>query len=235
MMKMDASNLVKGKDKKMNTRIERQSPVEFNLTPEEVQWRDHWPVAQIYAHEGPGPWLVDLSHCPKWDFQSSGLAQLKPWDLAVPERPGNCTLDGRGVLLSRLNGTQVHAWHVGGGVCAPPQLSEGTDVTDAALLLGLVGPRLFRILEKLSALDFFSPDRPVPFLVQGPVSHVPCKIVSFSNRPTDQDALLISCARGYAHDMVHAVLEAGRAFGLRPAGERAWVGWVDHFMQHKGS
>lgn len=216
----------------MNEKIERRSPVCFDIAPERVERRANWPVALTYPNEGPGPHVVDLSHCAKWDFQSAELDRLAPWDLTMPGRPGSCTFD-RGILLNRLNATQAVAWHVDGP--APPMLhiDDATDITDAAVLLGLVGPHLFRIMEKLTALDFFLPGRDAPFVVQGPVCHVPCRLVAFSSRPTPADALLISGPRGYAHDMTRAVLRAGREFGLRPAGELAWSRWVGVFLKRK--
>jgi hypothetical protein len=35
--------------------------------------------------------------------------------------------------------------------------------------------------------------------------------------------VLVAGARGFAHDVVHAVLSAGEEFGLRPAGENRFL------------
>lgn len=214
----------------MNVKIERRSPLSFHSTPEQVELRDHWLVAMRYPDQGPGPYLVDLSHCAKWDFQSAELGDLTPWGVPMPGYPGGSTF-AKGTLLNRLNATQATGWRlVGASPDGVLDSRNATDITDAVALLGLVGPYIFKIMEKLAALDFFKPGAPPPFLTQGPVSHVPCQVVSFANRPSHDDAVLISCSRGYARDMVHAVMDAGREFGLRPAGELVWTRWVDQFL-----
>ncbi|MBR9979635.1 MAG: sarcosine oxidase subunit gamma SoxG [Desulfatitalea sp.] len=206
--------------------IERSSPVSFAMAPEQLVLRGDWPVVLRYPHEGAGPWLVDLSHGGKWDFQSAALDRLAPRGVVLPERPGACAC-AQGILCSRLNPTQAVAWHIAGPVPSPPDTCDVTDVTDAVALLGLVGPKLLPTLEKLTALDFVKPARAAPFILQGPVAHVPSRVVCFATPTAAASALIISCARGYARDMVDALLEAGKEFGLRPAGELAWTAWID--------
>lgn len=205
--------------------IERKSPVAMPTAPEQVTRRGDWTVALRYGGEGAGPWLVDLSHGAKWDFQSAALETLTPWGMAIPEKPGQCRFAG-GMVCSRLNRTQAIAWHIAG---APPPAPGGeavTDVSDATVLLALVSVDPTGILEKVSAMDFQRPQRPWPFVLQGPVAHVPCRVVHLGPGAGGTNALLINCARGYARDMAHALLAAGDEFGLRPAGEQAWNGWV---------
>jgi len=36
----------------------------------------------------------------------------------------------------------------------------------------------------------------------------------------------MTCSRGYAGSMTAAILDAGEEFGLRPAGENAFSGWI---------
>jgi hypothetical protein len=44
---------------------------------------------------------------------------------------------------------------------------------------------------------------------------------------SDKTGILMTCSRGYAYDMVAAILSAGEEFELRPAGERAFADWLD--------
>ena len=37
---------------------------------------------------------------------------------------------------------------------------------------------------------------------------------------------LLTCSRGYGDSMIHAILEAGSALGLRPAGENRFSAWI---------
>jgi hypothetical protein len=91
-------------------------------------------------------------------------------------------------------------------------------VTESTLLLALMGRGTFLILEKLTAMDLLDPKKTPPFLSQGPLSHVPCQVVAIE-RSEEQSAVLWTCSRGYGHDMVHAVMQAGEEHGIRAAGE----------------
>jgi glycine cleavage system aminomethyltransferase T len=94
------------------------------------------------------------------------------------------------------------------------------------VFLGLAGQNIFAIAEKLSALDFADRSKSAPFLLQGPFSHVPCQVVVLE-RTTERSGILLTCSRGYARDMTHAILAAGEEFGLQPAGETAFMRWIE--------
>ena len=207
--------------------LNRQSPVAFDARPVKTEVRDHWVVTLEYEDEGPGPWLVDLSHKPRWDVQDGRLDDHQPGGCTVPADPGKCILEN-GILTNRMNRTQAALWHLGNHTApALPDETAYTDVTEATVFLALIGPKVFYIAEKLSALDFTDPAQQPPFLYQGPFSHVPCQIVVLSRDREGRGAILLTCSRGYAADMVHAVVGAGTAFGLRPAGEAAFARFLD--------
>lgn len=192
----------------------RRSPVVFDVTPEGTESRDGWEVVRAYADEGPGPWLVDLSHRARWDFQDRGIDEARPFGLKVPGRPGEVTVEG-GLMINRMNRTQAAIWHVGPG--NPPATTTGisyTLTTDAHCWLAVVGHEAPALMERATSLDVFPPGRPGPFLTQGPVLHVSCQIVTWA-----RDLLLIACARGYGRTFAEALLHAARDTGLRPAGE----------------
>ena len=94
------------------------------------------------------------------------------------------------------------------------------------MFLALFGKEIFAITEKLTALDFLDPLKETPFLLQGPFSHVPCQIVTLEKTPA-RCGILMTCSRGYARDMVGAILEAGAEFKLRPAGEQTFRSWLN--------
>jgi hypothetical protein len=205
--------------------IQRKSPVHFNAGATRTEVRDHWTVALEYDDEGSGPYLVDLSHKTRWDLQSASLADYRPCDVPVPEKPGQCVLE-KGVMLNRMNRTQVAVWHLAGHAAALPDDPAYTDVSEGAVFLALFGPRAFSITEKLSSLDFLDPGKQAPFLLQGPFSHVPCQIVTLETGEGGSGGILFTCSRGYGHSMVHAIMEAGAEFGLRPAGENRFTRWL---------
>ena len=202
--------------------ISRISPVTLPETPLKKEERDGWTVVLEYEEEGPGPHLIDLSHRPKWDVQDVDLSNCSPWEIKIPEKPGTCVYD-KGILINRMNRIQASIWHLSGILQNPPEDNAFTEMTDAVTCLAIAGKGLFLIAEKLCSLDLLDPKMATPYLIQGPFAHVPCQLVVI-NRNDDGGTLIFTCARGYANDMVHAILEAGEAFGIRPAGENALSG-----------
>jgi hypothetical protein len=67
-------------------------------------------------------------------------------------------------------------------------------------------------------------------LIQGPFAHVPCQIV-VASKTEPQAGILLTCSRGYAQDMVHAIQAAGEQYHLRPAGERRFHDWLKDCFQ----
>lgn len=206
--------------------IRRISPVSFAADPAESEERDGWQVVLRYENEGQGPWLVDLSHRPRWDVQDGRIDALRPGGVSVPQDSGQCRLQG-GLLINRMNRTQAAVWHLEGPSPDMPNEAAYTDVGEATLLLAMFGPHVFGIGEKLSALDLSGPKADALSLVQGPLAHVPCQIVVAAQDGGADGGILWTCSRGYGRSMVHAVLDAGGEFGLRPAGERRFAQWLD--------
>ncbi|MDM8536782.1 sarcosine oxidase subunit gamma SoxG [Desulfobacterales bacterium HSG17] len=207
------------------TDIKRLSPVAFNKQPIKTQVRDNWVIALEYDDEGDGPWITDLSHVTKWDVQASDIAEQKPCDISIPDTPGKSKLEN-GVLINRMNRTQASVWHISGDAPEIPEASAYTDTTESTMCLALFGKDVFFITEKLSALDFQDPEKESLFLLQGPFSHVPCQIVTLKKSDANS-GIIFTCSRGYGHDMVHAIMDAGAEFDLRPAGENMFKRWIE--------
>lgn len=207
------------------TNIQRVSPVVFKRTSVKTEQRDNWEVVLEYSGEGDGPYLVDLSHKPRFDLQGSNLAERKPFGINLPETSGASVLEN-GILANRMNRTQVSLYNLDGEDNAVITDEPGvTDVTESTVFVALIGENIFSICEKLSALDFLDPVRIAPFLFQGPFSHVPCQIVTL-NKDGDRAGLVLTCSRGYGEDMIHSILHAGEEFGLKPAGENKFTSWI---------
>jgi hypothetical protein len=205
--------------------IIRHSPISFGSQPLQTETRDHWEVILEYEDEGQGPHLVDLSHRQRWDMQDGNLSQYQPFDHSIPESPNLCSFRN-GVLVNRMNRTQAAIWHLAGQPAGAPEGEPFSETTDATLMLALFDKNAFAITEKLTSLDFSDSVKQPPFLSQGPFAHVPCQIVTLANQG-DQAGIVFTCSRGYGRDMVHAVLTAGQEFGLRPAGEKAFLQWIE--------
>jgi hypothetical protein len=206
------------------TTITRVSPVLFDATPAEQENHQGWTVIRRYQGEGHGPWLVDLSHRQRWDFQSSN-PDCRPFGLTLPEQPGQTIRHGDW-LVSRMNRTQASLWHLGPGsesdVPVEPAL---TDITDGTCLLALVGQEgsgelVRQVMEGISNLDLWSPQRTRPCLTQGPVLHIPCQVVTLG-----AEAVVLSFSRGYGQAFAEAWLHSARPQGLRPGGEQLFHRW----------
>jgi hypothetical protein len=208
----------------MAGKIIRRSPVTFDRPAARTEERDNWTVVLEFENQGDGPWMVDLSHRARWDLQDRAIDGIQPWGASVPDLPGKCAY-ADGVLINRMNRTQASLWHIRGERRAIPEGQFFTDVTDSTVFLALIGKNLPLLLEKLTALDFFNPLKNPPFLLQGPLSHVPCQCVML-DKSTDRSGILFTCSRGYARAMVEGILEAGAEFGLRPAGEDVFNRWL---------
>ena len=198
----------------------RRSPVSFGARPAATESRDGWTVVLRYEGEGdhPGPFLVDLSHRPRWDHQDSRVATHRPMGLPVPERFGGVGVHGR-LVINRMNRTQVAIWHLGDGPppSTPPEPGF-TDTGDGHCMLAFVGAGVPEVLEHLTALDLFDPARTTPFLTQGPILHVPCQVVTFAT-----DLVVMTLARGYGETFAEAALESRAIAGLRAGGERVFI------------
>lgn len=202
------------------TDLRRISPVRFDAQPMETTEREGWHVVLAYTDEGPGPYLVDLSHRRNWDVQHASLSTIRPWGLLFPEAPGQCRLD-EGRLVHRMNYRQAAVWHLADDAPSPEPEPFFTDVTDGLCVLALVGPGVLGILERVTTLDLSPPDRPPPFLLQGPVLHIPCQVVVLASHGASE-IVLLGFSRGYGQAMAEAILEAGHGLGLRPGGENAF-------------
>ena len=209
--------------------IKRESPVVFDASPARTENRQNWTVVLEYDNEGEGPYVMDLSHLPRWDVQDSALNGITPAGVTIPESPGICTLSD-GVLINRMNRTQAAVWHLLNESTPMPADSPYTDVTESTVFLAITGKEVFSIAEKLSALDFADPQKKPPFLFQGPFSHVPCQLVTLC-RDENNSGILFTCFRGYAQDMVHAIMAAGAEFDLRPAGEDRFRSWISELVK----
>lgn len=205
--------------------IKRYSPVAFKASSKRSEVRDNWTVVLEYEGEGPGPYLVDLSHITRVDLQSSSLESITPFGVTIPAIPGESVLQ-EGVLINRMNRIQASIFCLSGKRADIPNESCYTETTEVGICMAIIGKDLFSITEKLTSLDFMDPARKSPFLYQGPMSHVPCQIITLS-RDGAKSGIIFTASRGYGQDMVHAIMDAGEEFGLKPAGEDKFTSWIN--------
>lgn len=205
--------------------MKRVSPVTFDARAARSEQRDLWAVVLEYENENPDACITDLSHRPRFDCQDADIGAKKPFGLDIPGTIGRSVLS-RGILVNRMNRTQAAIWHLSGAPLETPEDTALTDVTDATVCLALMGKHIFSVCEKLTALDFLDPGIEPPFLLQGPLSHVPCQITVL-DRGSSTPGMIFTCSRGYADDMVRSVMAAGREFNMTPAGEDRVTHWIN--------
>jgi len=193
----------------------RHSPLRFSAQPDKTGIRDGWEIITEYQNEGEGPFLIDLSHIPKWDIQDAALSDITPLGMTIPEKPGQCQVQD-GMLINRMNATQAVLWHLSKDKPLMPKGPSYTDVSDLYALMAVLGVDIFLMMERVTPLVLQPQATPTPCLIQGPVLHVPCHIVVMEYKMGDY-ALLIACFRGYGQAMADALLDAGKEWDLRPA------------------
>lgn len=210
------------------TIVQRQSPVDVGIPATRTAERDGWRVVLQYPDEGAGPFLVDLSHLPRWDVQDRAIDSYRPFAIPIPAQPGECALNGN-IAVNRMNRTQASIWQLSpDGTAEPPSGEAFTDIRENTLCMAILGPGAISLSETLTRLDLADPERRVPCLIQGPFAHVPCQILLLGNRPEDE-GYIFTCSRGYARDMTDTIMTAGGEFGLRPAGEERMCAWISAF------
>ncbi len=206
--------------------MKRVSPVVLKGMPVKTETKDNWEVVKEYkGEESDGPFLVDLTHKQRFDFQDAHLEEHKPFQMTLPKIPGESVIDKK-MVVNRMNTTQISIYNLGENRIPMPESSGFTDVTEATIFVALLGKSVFQICEKLTALDFMDSERKTPFLLQGPFSHVPCQIVTLSKN-IDNSGVILTCSKGYGRDMTHAILNAGKEFGLKPGGEEKFNNFIN--------
>ena len=199
----------------------RQGPLTFDWKVAEKIIHDGWEVVLSFEDESDGPWLVDLSHLQRWDYQHTDLDSQRPFGLDVPAKPGQVLLQDQ-KLITRMNRTQAAIWKLArGDAIETPEDANFTDLTDAHCMLAVLGQEAARVMEHVSNLDLFRPDKQVPFLTQGPVMHIPCQIVT-----ANVVCVLMTFSRGYGQSFADAMLHAASGCKLRPGGENIFSRWL---------
>lgn len=205
--------------------IKRQSSVVFRQRAHQREIRNGWEVILAYEDEGEGPFLIDLSHLPKWDLQGENLPERRPAGIMVPNHSGHCRLE-RGMLINVIKWNWAVIWCLSEAAGDFSQESAFTNVTDKYALLLVLGKEAFSIMEKVTALDLAAPTKQRPFLSTGPVLDIRSQVIVMGN---DCPGVFVACPRGYGHAMADGLLEAGSEYGLCPAGEKRidkWLGEV---------
>jgi hypothetical protein len=184
--------------------------------PETVE-REGWTLAQTYPDEDPvGTFLVDLSHLPK------ALVVGAAADKLTHLEPGRAGWEGRRLICCRKPGERIVLDLAGSSVPAWPDPGY-TDLTDAWVLLAVIGPETGAIMQRLIAIDFDRPDLNGPVYLITRAHGLWVQVVNLKTAPP---ACLIACDRSLGQHLAGAVIHAGHHLDLRPSGLEAFDRWL---------
>ncbi len=207
----------------------KKSPFLFSDTVAKREERNGWEIVLSYGHENTALSIVDLSHVNKWEVYDQNLVGKIVNKLNMPEKPGEVILSNKAIIgLYRPSAAMV--WHLDDFIEDHELATNITNITDGYTLIGLLGDKGPRIMEKLTDLDLESFPGQQVRLIQGPLLGIPSKFVLFSSDGI-VSGMLISFDRGSGQSVVDAILDAGKEFNLKPAGQTAFDRWIQNFIQ----
>jgi glycine cleavage system aminomethyltransferase T len=203
----------------------KTSPLKILWKPEEVRTANGWETALTYAGETSrgGLFITDLSHLSKWALHAKDMDEAVPPGLQVPRKPGQVEADQDKIMV-RLTPSECLILFLGDEM---PALENRacTDMTDAYAAFALVGPLCFEVLGKLSPVDVETPGRRIPSAAQAPVHDLRCVIVRLGGKGAIPGLIFLG-DRGYGQFLLDVFLDAGKEFGLCPAGWSRFEDWM---------
>lgn len=173
----------------------------------ELAVRDGWQVAVGYPHEpdATGHRLIDLSHRPTFEINgpNTGPTLGRLCQTEVPLRRIHSAAEWEAYRLTPNRAILL-------GKVLPPE--EGLDVTGGWGSLALYGAFAEQILSKVTAVDVRERTLPVGACCQGPIFGVNTLFGRFADR------FELHVCSDSAEFFWEVLLDAGREFGLAPAG-----------------
>lgn len=204
--------------------LKRVSPVSLPGNIARSEERKGYTIVLQYQYENKkGPWIVDLCHRPKYDFQCNGEDSGTPMGLVLPAKPGNAVIE-KGWLISAFGISQFSLIHVGPEEYKPPDEPGFSDLTDGRCLFAIGGNGASELMEKFTRMNFNDKKLSLPCILQGPMIHTHGQLHILGEN--DDKVFMINLGRGYARSVVHAVLDIGKPYGLKPAGEAVFTKWL---------
>lgn len=204
--------------------LKRISPVGLPGNIAKSVERGGYTVVLKYKDENErGPWIIDLCHRPKYDFQCNGENPGTPMGLALPAEPGSAVIE-KGWLISAVGTSQYLMIHIGQEEYISPVGSGFSDITDGRCLFAIGGKGASTLIEKFTRMNFNDKSLSPPCVLQGPMiqTHGQLHILGEG----DDRVFLVNLDRGYARSVVHAILDIGEPYTLKPAGEDVFTNWV---------
>ncbi len=204
--------------------LKRVSPISLPGKIARSEEKNGYAIVLKYENETPkGPWIIDLCHRPKYDFQMCGKEFKAPMGLTLPTKPGYAVIK-KGWLISAVGPSQFSFIHIGQEKYSPFDEPGFTDLTDGRCLFAIGGRGAPILMEQFTRMNFNDKKLSSPCILQGPMIHTHGQIHIIGEG--DDRVFMINLGRGYAPSVVHAVLDIGKPYDLKPAGEDVFTKWV---------
>lgn len=161
--------------------------------------------------------LVDLSHCPKAVIQGPVVQELGG------NVPGKAIWKS-GAYIGFLKPDEAALFDIAGTMTPEWPDPCYTDMTEGWILLGLFGPRTSEVMARLVPLDVERSDTHDPLYL---VTESHGMTLQILNLRKSQPGFLMACGRSQGQNLYDSCLRAGRSFGLKPVGMKAFTGWFN--------
>ncbi len=203
--------------------LKKVSPVSLPGNIAKSEERNGYTVVLKYQYENDnGPWIIDLCHRPKYDFQCNGENSGTP-GLALPTAPGNALIE-KGWLVSALGTSQFSLIHIGLEEYMLPDEFGFSDLTDGRCLFAIGGKGASKLMEQFTRMNFNDKKLSAPCILQGPMIHTYGQLHILGEGYNK--VFMVNLGRGYAGSVIHAILDAGEPYDLKPAGEDVFTRWL---------
>jgi len=164
--------------------------------------------------------LTDLSHRPKAILQGPATQQ------ALGElRPGQAGWSGP-ALIGCLKPEHAIIFDLKGDITPDWQDAAYTDMTDGWVLLGLWGPKGLEVVQRLVTVDVERPEVTGPLFVATGSHGIRVQLINLRG---SMPGFVIACERSHGQSLFDACVRAGRQFGLKITGQRAFDEWLNGF------
>jgi sarcosine oxidase gamma subunit len=204
---------------------QRTPPFDIGLMPEKIKNLNGWPVALTYVGEKRRNrlFLTDLSHVPKWAFHRKDMDGAQPFGLKMSRKPGQVRVEGDRLGV-RLTPSKCLIMVLRGEAPVPEDVAY-TDVSEGYAAFAVVGSSCLDLLGKLSPVDLEASELRAPCAAQAPVHDLRCVILRLEGKEAIS-GLIILGERGYGPFLLNVLLDAGKQFGISPAGWRRFETWL---------
>ena len=163
--------------------------------------------------------VVDLSHRPK------ALAHGPAAEGFDNITPGQAIWTGSGFACGHKPG-EVAVFDLGGDMQVHWPSQYYTDMTDAWVLVAVMGNRAVELMQRMVIIDVERPETDSPFYVATRSHGMDIQLI---NTKAESPCYLVACERSHGQNLADTLIRNGRHLGLKPVGLNAFDTWLKEF------